>query len=75
VSTSQQVKAFSKLFMAALEETVLGSKVFIACSSWKNKSIPPPQGGPELKYLLQEGMSGKGSVLAKPSGPLGTSLT
>jgi hypothetical protein len=34
------------------------------------------QGGPEIKYLLQEGMSGKGSLLAKPSGPahLGTSL-
>lgn len=35
MSTSQQVKAFSKLFMAALEETVLGSKVFIAWSSWE----------------------------------------
>jgi hypothetical protein len=28
----------------------------------------------EIKYLLQGGMSRKGSLLAKPSGPLGTSL-
>jgi hypothetical protein len=27
------------------------------------------QGGPELKYFLQEGMSRKGSLLSKPSGP------
>ena len=25
-------------------------------------------GGLEIKYLLQEGMSGKGNLLAKPSG-------
>jgi hypothetical protein len=32
------------------------------------------QGRPEIKYLLQRGISRKGSLLAKPSGPLGTSL-
>jgi hypothetical protein len=32
------------------------------------------QGGPGIKYLLQGGISGKGSLLAKSSGPLGTSL-
>ena len=36
--------------------------------------IPTSQGGPEIKYLLKGGVSGKGSLLAKPSGPLGTSL-
>ena len=40
----------------------------------ENGFISTPQGGPEIKYLLQEGMSGKGSLLAKPSGPLDTSL-
>ena len=39
----------------------------------ENGCIPPSQGGP-FKYLLQEGMSGKRHLLAKPSGPLGTSL-
>ena len=38
------------------------------------KPYPTSQGGPEVKYLLQGGMSGKGSLLAKPSRPLGTSL-
>ena len=32
------------------------------------------QGGPEIKYLLYRGMSEKGRLLVKPSGPLGTSL-
>ena len=32
------------------------------------------QGGPEIKYLFQGGISGKESLLAKSSGPLGTSL-
>jgi hypothetical protein len=38
---------------------------------------PPPltsQGELEIKHFLQGGMSGKGSLLAKPSRPLGTSL-
>jgi hypothetical protein len=38
----------------------------------ENGCKPPPQGGPWIKYLLQEGMSGKGFLLAKPSGPLDT---
>jgi hypothetical protein len=40
----------------------------------ENGCIPPSQGGPEIKYLLQEGKSGKGSSLAKPSGPRDTLL-
>jgi hypothetical protein len=40
----------------------------------ENGCMPTSQLGPEIKYLLQERMSGKGSLLAKPSGPLGTSL-
>ena len=47
------------------------SKLFI---HGRKECIQLTQGGPEIKYLLQEGMSGKGSLLAKPSGPLGTSL-
>lgn len=31
----------------------------------ENGCIPPPQSGPEIKYVLQERMSGKGSLLAK----------
>jgi len=34
----------------------------------ENGSIPTPQDGSEIKYLLQGGMSRKGSLLAKPSG-------
>lgn len=40
----------------------------------ENGCITTSQVGPEIKYLLQEGMSGKGSSLAKPLRPLGTSL-
>jgi hypothetical protein len=32
------------------------------------KPYPTSQGGPEIKYLLQEGMSGKRSLLATPLG-------
>ena len=39
----------------------------------KNRCILP-EGGLEIKYLLWERMSGKGSLLAKPSGLLDTSL-
>jgi hypothetical protein len=39
-----------------------------------NGCIATSQGGPEIKYLLQGGMFGKGSLLAKPSGSLVTSL-
>lgn len=34
------------------------------------KPYPTSQGGPEIKYLFQGGMSGKESLLAKPSRPL-----
>ena len=40
----------------------------------ENGCIPPSQGGPEIKYLLKDGMSGKGSLLTKPSGSLDISL-
>jgi hypothetical protein len=38
------------------------------------KLYPTFQGGPEVKYLLQGGVSGEASLLAKLSRPLGTSL-
>jgi hypothetical protein len=38
------------------------------------KTIPTSQGGPEVKYLLQGGESGKESLLAKSFRLLGTSL-
>jgi hypothetical protein len=40
----------------------------------ENGCVPTSQGGPKIKYLLHGGSSGKGSLLAKPSGLLGTSL-
>jgi hypothetical protein len=40
----------------------------------ENGCIPTPQGGPEMKYLLEREMFRKGILLAKPSGPLDTSL-
>jgi hypothetical protein len=33
----------------------------------ENGFIPPPPGGPEIKYLLHVGMFREGSLLAKPS--------
>jgi hypothetical protein len=33
-----------------------------------SKTLPCSQGGPEVKHLLQGGVSGKGSLLAKPPG-------
>ncbi|EDL30679.1 mCG148064 [Mus musculus] len=58
------------------KETVHGSKQFIfMAKSECIKPYPTSQGGPEIKSLLQGVMSGKGSLLAKPSGPGGTSLT
>lgn len=36
----------------------------------KNGCIGLTQGGLEIKYPLWEGMSGKGSLLAKSSGPI-----
>jgi hypothetical protein len=46
-------------------------------SLWKMDAyctIPISPDEPKTKYLLQGGMSGKESLLAKPPGPLGTSL-
>ena len=40
----------------------------------ENRYIPTSQSGLEINYLLQGGISRKGSLLAKLSGPLGTSL-
>jgi hypothetical protein len=39
-----------------------------------NYTVPISQGGPEVKYLLQGGMSRKESLLAKTSGTLGSSV-
>jgi hypothetical protein len=50
---------------------VLNSLLVVHGEKWPK---PTSQGRPEIEYLLQGGMSGKGSLLAKPSGPLGTSL-
>lgn len=36
----------------------------------ENGCIPLPQGEPEIKYLLQEGLSGKGTLLVEPSGSI-----
>ena len=36
--------------------------------------IPPSHGVPEIEWLLKEGISGKGSLRAKPPCPLGTIL-
>jgi hypothetical protein len=52
-----------------MRETILASELFM-----KNGCVPTSQGGPEIKYLLQGGMFWEGRLLAKPSGPLGTSL-
>jgi hypothetical protein len=58
-----------------LMKKVCGSPSSIAME--KNGCVKPhpmSQDGPEIKCLLHRGMSGKGSLLAKPSRPLGTSL-
>lgn len=57
-----------------MKETVLGSELLIDCSSWKMGTFPSFQGGPEIKFLLQEGKSRKVTLLAKTSGSLDTSL-
>lgn len=36
----------------------------------ENGCIPLPQGESEIKYLLQEGLSGKRSLLVVPSGSI-----
>jgi hypothetical protein len=56
-------------------ETVHSSKQFIFMT--ENRCIKPystSQDGTDIEDFLQGGMSEKGSLLAKPSRPLGTSL-
>lgn len=51
----------------------LPATVVLACSYWvlaEDRCIQLLHGGPELKYLLQEGMSMKGSLLSKTSGSI-----
>lgn len=46
-------------------------------ASWKMDAyhtVPISKGKPKIKYLFQGGMSVKGSLMAKPLMPLGTSL-
>ena len=43
---------------------VLNSLLVVHGEKWPK---PTSQGRPEIEYLLQGGMSGKGSLLAKPS--------
>jgi hypothetical protein len=60
-------------WQSLMKETVFGSKLLTDFFIVENECIPPPQNGPEIKYLLQERMSKKGSTLVKPLGPLDTS--
>jgi hypothetical protein len=50
-----------------MRETVLACPNCLL--AMENGCIKRTQGGPEIKSLLQEEMSWKGSLLAKPSGP------
>lgn len=49
-----------------------GPRVFIDCLWSKMDVYLTSQSGTEITYRVQERMSGKGSLLAKSSGPLGT---
>jgi hypothetical protein len=61
--------------MADLDEKRHGSKQFIVMAeNGCVKPYPTSQCGSEIKYLLQRGMFGKRSLLAKPSRHLCTSL-
>ena len=53
---------------------VLNSLLVVHGGKWMHENIPTSQSKPEIKYLLHRGMSGKGSLLAKPLEPLGTPL-
>ena len=71
-STGDYVQLSSWLPVADLDEkTVHGSKVYCHGGNGWVKPYSTSQSGPEFKYLLQGGMSEKGSLLAKPSQPLG----
>lgn len=63
--------AFSLLPMVVLKER---DSPCLSMFIVENGCVPTSQGGTKIKYLLQEEMSGKRSLLAKPSRPLGTSL-
>jgi hypothetical protein len=56
-----------------MKETVLGSKLFTVIHH-VNEYVLTSQSVPEIKYLLWERRSRKGSLLANPSGLLGASL-
>lgn len=56
-----------------MKDLVFGSKLFIDFFFFfimENVCMPTSQVGPEIKHLLHEGMSRKGSMLAKSSGSL-----
>ena len=56
-------------------EKIHGSKAFIVMAETGYvEPYPASQNGPEINHLLQEGVSGKGSLLAAPSRPLCSSL-
>jgi hypothetical protein len=60
-----------------MKETLHSFKLFFNCSRQKMDTYlysTTFQGKQEIKYILKGGMSGKKSLSAKPSGPLGTSL-
>ena len=68
-----QAKPFSMLPMVVLDERDI-SCFQTVYQIVENGCLSTSQSGPEIKYLLQGGISGKGSLLSKPSRPLGTSL-
>ena len=53
-----------------MRETVLACPTICWLFIVENGGIPLPQGGPEVKYLLLEGMSRKGNLVIKPLGPI-----
>ena len=72
-------KAVPRFLMAGLDESdsLFNHINLLAAHGGKwmhNYTVPISQGGPEVKYLLQGGMSGKESLLAKPFRPLCTLL-
>jgi hypothetical protein len=76
-STVSDVKAFSMAPHCGSQrkKTAHGSKqLIVMAENGCIKPYPTFQGGPEIKYLLQGGMSRKRSLLAIPPRPLGTSL-
>ena len=60
------------------ESMALNSLLTVHHGKWMHTvpyhTLPTSHDGPEIKYLLQGGMSGKGNSLDNPSRPLGTSL-